>query len=51
MPNNEYDIYIEVPEWLSTYLFAPNSNTYINEIVGDDADIMSYLPMHWTEYI
>lgn len=51
MPDNEYDIYIEVPEWLNTYLFSTNSDTYINEIVGDDADIMSYLPMNWTEYI
>lgn len=51
MPENEYDIYIEVPEWLSTYLFSEDSDTYLNEIAGDDADIMSYLPMNWTEYI
>lgn len=51
MPENEYNIYIEVPEWLNTYLFSTNSDTYINEIVGDDVDIMSYLPMNWTEYI
>ena len=48
--SNEYDIHLDIPEWLEQYLFA-NSSTYLNEIIDNTVDIMQYLPLNWMQTI
>lgn len=44
--DEEYNIYIEVPEWLNSYLTTTKDiNTFA------DADPFSYLPMQWAQMI